>query len=192
MKRQSMKKLFFLTIVCFSLSSSVNTRLAEAWKIKSEESYIDFSARSTFTRVHGKIPGIQGEIKFSEDDLAGSKFNATLEPATLNTGNGKRDRHLKSADFLDVEKFPKIKFTSKKIEKSGDGYAVTGDLTIKDVTKEITFPFTFANHGNRGVFKGSFAINRREYNVGGKTKLAGDNINIDITTVAEKVPTAGN
>ncbi|MBX9850570.1 MAG: YceI family protein [Cytophagaceae bacterium] len=187
-----MRKLFFFAFLLISLSSSVNTRLAEAWKIKSDESYVNFSARSAFTRVHGKIPGIQGEIKFSEEDLAGSKFNASLEPASLNTENGKRDRHLKSADFLDVEKFPKIKFVSKKIEKTGNGYSVTGDLTVKDVTKEISFPFTFENQGNRGIFKGSFAINRQKYHVGGSTKLAGDNINIDITTVAEKVPTAEN
>lgn len=158
---------------------------ADVWKVKSEESHISFSAKSTFTRVHGKIRGIKGDIKFSESDLAGSRFNVSVEPKNLDTDNNKRDKHLRSADFLDVEKYSKIKFKSKKIEKTETGFSVTGDLTIKDVTKEISFPFTFENQNTNGIFRGNFAINRREYNVGSKTKLAGDIIDIEIVTLVE-------
>jgi polyisoprenoid-binding protein YceI len=163
---------------------------ADIWRVKSDESQIAFSARSTFTRVHGKIPGITGDIRFSENDLNGSWFNMSVEAKNLDTDNKKRDNHLRSADFLDVEKFPLIKFKSKSISKSETGFSVTGDLTIKDVTKEISFPFSFENQGSRGIFKGSFSINRREYHVGKKTRLAGDIINIDIVTVVESTSAA--
>jgi polyisoprenoid-binding protein YceI len=175
---------FFLGV--FFFFQIVYSQSAEEWNINANESYTDFAARSAFGKVHGKIPGVNGEIVFSESDLKNSHFDTTIEPAKLNTNNGKRDKHLRSADFLDVEKYPQIKFVSKKIEKTGDGYQVTGNLTLKDVTKEIVFPFTFENQGNKGIFRGSFTINRRDYNVGGKTKLAGDAINLDIVTVVQK------
>src|SRR5690554_5349493 len=98
---------------------------ADAWKRKVEESFISFDARSAVGRVHGKIPGLQAEIKFSENDLINSSFNAWLSPEKLDTENKKRDNHLRSEDFLDVLKYPAIKFVSKKIVKTDSGFEVT-------------------------------------------------------------------
>jgi polyisoprenoid-binding protein YceI len=182
-----MKKLLIATVTLLLFISGISLEPALPWKIKPNESYVNFSCKSAFTRVHGKIPDITGEIKFSENDLKNSKFTATIETAKLDTDNGKRDRHLKSADFLEVEKYPQIKFISKRVDKTESGYSITGDLTIKDVTKEISFPFTFENQGNRAIFRGSFSFNRRDYHVGGKTKLAKDKVDVDIVAVGEEV-----
>lgn len=177
------RKLLIATLFIFV---SFLVLAAEIWKTKTDESYVNFTTRGSFGKVHGKITGLNGEIKFNEQDLENSSFKAWVEAGTLDTDNKKRDKHLKSSDFLDVPKFPSIRFNSKKISKTEAGFEVTGDLTLKETTKEITFPFTFDNQGSRGVFRGSLSINRRDFNVGGKTKLAGDNIHIEVVTVVEK------
>jgi polyisoprenoid-binding protein YceI len=91
---------------------------SQIWKTKTDESYVNFTARSTFGKVHGKIKGLQAEIKFDEKDLENSSFKAWVESGTLDTDNKKRDNHLKSPDFLDVAKYPSVKFDSRKISKT--------------------------------------------------------------------------
>lgn len=178
-------KSVFILAILFA-AASLFAFAADVWRTKSEESYVTFEANSTFGSVDGKIPGIEASIVFSENDLENSSFIATNQPKNLDTDNKKRDKHLRSDDYLDVEKFPLIQFVSKKIEKAEQGFSVTGDLTIKETTKEITFPFTFENQGNRGVFKGNFTINRTDFHVGGQGKMAGHNIKIGVVTVVEK------
>lgn len=154
--------------------------------IITDESLVNITAKGAFGKVHGKIPGIRGEILFNEKDLENSYFNVFLTSSNLNTKNRKRDRHLKSSDFLNVEDYPTFKFRSKKIEKSENGYTVHGDLTIKETTQSVSIPFTYENQANKGIFKGLFSINRKEYGVGGDSKLVGDKIDIDIVTAIKK------
>jgi polyisoprenoid-binding protein YceI len=89
------------------------------------------------TNVRGGFSGMQGTVVYDPDDLNASSVDVTIETNTLSTGDTNRDTHVKSADFLDVEKYPTITFKSKKITKDGDGLKVTGDLTIHGVTKEV-------------------------------------------------------
>src|SRR5690606_38510675 len=117
-----MKRIKYL-LLSLCVLATLYVMAAEIWKTKTEASYVDFTGKSLIGKANGKISGIDATIKFSKDDLKNSSFTATIKPANLNTDNKKRDDHLKSADFLDVEKYPTIKFTSKKIEKTEKGFS---------------------------------------------------------------------
>jgi polyisoprenoid-binding protein YceI len=88
--------------------------------------------------VRGDFGKVSGTARIDPQDITKSSVEATIEAASINTRNEKRDAHLRNADFLDVEKYPTITFTSKRVEKLSDTrYKVTGDLTLRGVTKEV-------------------------------------------------------
>jgi polyisoprenoid-binding protein YceI len=90
------------------------------------------------SNVRGEFSGVAGTVVFDAEDSANSKVEAVIDATTIQTRDNQRDQHLKSADFFDVEKFPKIAFTSKKVAPVGDSeWRVTGDLTIHGVTREV-------------------------------------------------------
>ena len=108
------------------------------WKIDPAHSSAQFVVRHMMiTNVRGGFSGIQGTVVYDPDDLNASSVDVTIDTNTLSTGDATRDSHVKSAEFLEVEKYPTITFKSKKIAKDGDGLKVTGDLTIHGVTKEV-------------------------------------------------------
>src|ERR1035438_6164497 len=89
------------------------------------------------SNVRGEFSGIAGTVEFDPGAPENSRIEARIDAATIHTRDEQRDAHLKSADFLDVAKFPEITFVSKKIAGSGGEWKVTGDLTIHGVTKEV-------------------------------------------------------
>ena len=108
------------------------------WKIDPAHSSAQFVVRHMMiTNVRGGFSGLQGTVVYDPDDHGISSIDVTIDKKTLNTGDATRDTHVKSADFLDVEKYPTLTFKSKKITKDGDGLKVTGDLTVHGVTKEV-------------------------------------------------------
>jgi polyisoprenoid-binding protein YceI len=109
------------------------------YEIDPAHSSAQFSVRHMMiTNVRGGFSSVKGTIEYDSENLAATTINAAIDPSTIRTLDEQRDAHLKSADFLDVEKFPAITFQSKKIEKVGEGeYKVTGDLSIHGVTKEV-------------------------------------------------------
>jgi polyisoprenoid-binding protein YceI len=112
--------------------------LKTTWKIDPAHSSAQFVVRHLMiTNVRGGFSGMQGTVVYDPDDLSSSSIDVTIDTNSLSTGDATRDTHVKSADFLHVEKYPTITFKSKKITKDGDGLKVIGDLTIHGVTKEV-------------------------------------------------------
>jgi polyisoprenoid-binding protein YceI len=112
--------------------------LKTTWKIDPAHSSAHFVIRHMMiTNVRGGFSGVQGTVVYDPADLSSSSIDVTIDKNSLSTGDATRDTHIKSADFLDVEKYPTITFKSKKIATDGDGLKVTGDLTIHGVTKEV-------------------------------------------------------
>jgi polyisoprenoid-binding protein YceI len=109
------------------------------YKIDSQHSSAHFVVRHLMiTNVRGGFSGVQGIVVYDSDNPAASSVEATIDAASINTNEAQRDAHLKSADFLDVEKYPTIKFQSKHLKKLGDGeWSLAGDLTLHGVTKEV-------------------------------------------------------
>jgi polyisoprenoid-binding protein YceI len=110
------------------------------WNIDSSHSGAHFTVRHLMiTNVRGEFTGLSGTVDFDPAAPEGAKVTASIEASTVSTRDEKRDGHLKSADFFEVEKHPKLTFTSTSIAKKGDGLALTGDLTIRGTTKSVTF-----------------------------------------------------
>ena len=109
----------------------------------------------------GEFKGLKGTINFDPDNLASSKFDVSIDVATINTGNGMKNTHAVSDKWLDAAKYPVIKFTSRTITKTTEGFEATGELDMHGVQKEIKLPFTFQDN----LFKGGFEVNRLDYNV---------------------------
>ena len=111
---------------------------AEEYKIDPAHSKAQFSVKHLMmSNVRGEFGKISGTAVFDEKNPGATKIDATLDTATINTGVAQRDEHLRGADFFDAAKFPTLTFKSKSAQKSADGLAVTGDLTMHGVTKEV-------------------------------------------------------
>lgn len=120
-----------------------------AWNIDSAHSSVEFSAKHMMiSTVRGRFTQFNGTVNLNEDDLTGSSVEWTLQAASLTTGNEQRDAHLRSGDFLEAEKYPTITFKSTRVESAGaDRYTIYGDLTIKDVTRGVSFQATDEGQG---------------------------------------------
>ena len=114
---------------------------AATWNIDPVHSVAEFKVKHMMiSNVKGQFTGVSGMLKFDEQDVANSYVEATIDATTINTGEPQRDAHLKSADFFEVEKYPTLTFRSTLVaRKDEDNLAVTGDLTIHGVTKQVVF-----------------------------------------------------
>src|SRR5581483_9125920 len=149
--------------------------------------------------VVGRFTDVEGTISYDENDPSKSKVDAVIKTASVNTDNNMRDGDLKN-NFLEVEKYPEMKFTSTKVEKRGDQWIATGPLTIKDVTKTVEIPFeiTKANtqFGPAVGVSADFKINRNDYHVvkAGITDngaTVGNEISIELNVEAHAPKPAG-
>jgi polyisoprenoid-binding protein YceI len=109
------------------------------WNIDSAHAQTGFSVKHlVISTVKGEFAKTSGVLKLDDKDLTRSSVEATIDATTINTRLADRDTHLKSPDLFDTARFPTITFKSTKVEKAGDGLAVTGDLTMRGVTKSVT------------------------------------------------------
>lgn len=152
--------------------------------INASKSKVSFDIKNAGLNVEGSFTGISGTVNFDAANLGGSSVEATIDASTVNTGIDMRDKHLKEEDYFEVSKYPTLKFVSSAFAKSGSGYSVTGQMTIKDVTKTVTVPFTATTVGTTVTLKGTFEIDRRDYNVGGNSWIMGDEVKITLEVVA--------
>src|SRR5712691_11869010 len=116
------------------------------WTLDPMHTQVEFSAKHMgIMTVRGAFTGLTTEINFNEDDFTASSVDATIDARTLSTHDKQRDAHLKSPDFLDVEHFPTIIFKSTRIERAAhDQYTMTGDLTIRNVTRAVTLDVVYS------------------------------------------------
>jgi polyisoprenoid-binding protein YceI len=125
-----------------ALILSATAFAAETLQIDPAHSSVEFKVRHMLiSNVPGRLSGISGSINYDANDLAKSSIDVTVDTTTISTENESRDKHLRSADFFETEKYPQARFISKKIEKRGEQWYAIGDLTIKDVTKQVEMPF---------------------------------------------------
>jgi len=125
-----------ITALVLALPSAVP---AGTWKLDSAHTGVQFKVRHLMVSyVRGDFEKISGKIVYDEQDVSRSSADITIDAASINTRVAKRDKHLRSPDFLDVAKHPSLTFRSKKVVKAGDGkLKMTGDLTIRGVTREV-------------------------------------------------------
>ncbi|HET9500680.1 MAG TPA: YceI family protein [Marmoricola sp.] len=147
--------------------------LTGTWTLDPTHTRIGFVARHAMvTKVRGAFNEFEGAAVVDGDDLGASKVDVTIQATSIDTRNEQRDGHLRSNDFLSMEEYPTITFSSTGATKTGEaGFELTGDLTIKGVTQSVTIPFDFEGaatdpFGNlRAGFEGSVTINRKDYGI---------------------------
>jgi polyisoprenoid-binding protein YceI len=170
-------------LLFFVLSSG---SFAQSYKPVDDGSSIKFRIKNFGFNVGGKFSGIQGAVKFDPANLPASSFDVSIDAASINTDIDARDNHLRKPEYFDVKNFPRIKFVSTKVTNSTKAGTlfVFGRLTIKNTTKDISFPFTADPKGSGYHFKGEFRLNRRDFGVGGDNTIS-DNLTVflDINTV---------
>jgi polyisoprenoid-binding protein YceI len=170
------------------------------WKLDATHTSVEFSAKHLMiTTVKGRIADVEGTIEIDEKNPKNSSVEAVLKAASIDSRTTQRDDHLRSGDFLNVEKFPEIRFRSTKIEGGREEFKLTGDLTIRDVTKPITLDVTFEGEtkdpwgGERAGFSAKGKFDRRDFGLTWNQVLeaggvaVGNEIKINVEVEAIKV-----
>jgi polyisoprenoid-binding protein YceI len=160
-------------------TTAIPTTVTGAYTIDPVHSRVGFAARHAMvTKVRGSFNEFEGSGYFNVEDPAKSHLELTIKAASIDTRNADRDAHLRSNDFFSMDEYPEITFVSTKVEPAGsETYRVTGDLTIKGVTKSISFDLDYTGQatdpfGNHRIgFEGSTTINRKDWGVSGNVAL---------------------
>lgn len=170
------------------------------WNIDTSHSGAHFTVRHmVVSKVRGAFSRWQGTLAFDEQNPEASKVSVQIEAASIDTREGKRDAHLRSADFFDVAQYPTLSFESTKVEKvEGNTYRVTGDLTIHGITKQVVLDADYLGAGkdpwgnDRVGFEASTSINRKDFGLSWNQALeaggvlVGDKIEISLDVEAVK------
>lgn len=164
------------------------------WTIDPAHTHAGFAIKHLMiATVRGQFTDVKGTVLVDESDPTSAKAEITIGTGSVTTGDAKRDAHLRSPDFFDVERYPAITFRSKRVErKSGDTFRVIGDLTIRDVTREVPVDIELTGRakdpwGNeRAAFEANTKINRGDYGLTWNAALeaggvlVGDEVKISI------------
>ena len=170
------------------------------WTLDKAHSSIGFSVRHmVISEVTGNFKDFDISFTSSKDDYSDAAVDVSIKVASVNTDNERRDGHLKTDDFFNTEKFPQIKFKSTLFEKVGENkYKITGDLTIRDVTKKVMFDATYNGTikapwgATVSSWKATLAVNRFDYGLKWNKKIetggliAGDTVNITLNLELNK------
>jgi polyisoprenoid-binding protein YceI len=173
--------LFFLILTI----TTANLVFAQFLTPIDETSRVEFKIKNFGSVVNGSFKGLQGKIQFDPSAPAAAVFDVTVDTNTIDTGIGMRDNHLRKPEYFHVKSYPRIRFVSTKISTSGKPgeFIMTGNLIIKNTTREISFPFSYSG---TGLFKGQFQIDRRNYAVGGNSISLADNLTVYLNVMTKR------
>lgn len=182
-----------LLIMIIAVVAAATAGAADTWNVDPDHSNVDFKIRHLMSKTSGTFNEFSGTVVTDFDNLDAASVEFTIDAASIDTRNDKRDKHLRSPDFFNVEKNPSITFKSTSITKAGEGtFDVTGDLTMNGVTRQVTLPVEFIGTmkdpwGNtRAGFSLETTLDRKEYGIewnkaldaGGV--LLGDEVEVEI------------
>lgn len=169
-----------------------------ALEIDRSHSEIAFQVRHLLSKVRGRFTEFTGTIAFDETNPQASRVDVTIQAGSIDTAEADRDRHLRSADFFDVERFPTLTFVSTSVTPRGENaYDVAGDLTIHGVTRQVVLPASFLGAATdpwgqtKLVFEAELVLNRKEFGLlwnaaletGGF--LVGDEVRVSLSVQAQ-------
>ncbi|HET6255294.1 MAG TPA: YceI family protein [Puia sp.] len=165
------------------------------YKAVDQGSEVKFTISNFGFGVDGSFKGLQGNIDFDPRNAAAAHFDVSIDASTVNTDNNLRDSHLRNDSYFDVKNYPRIRIVSTSITPAGTAgtYQFTGQLTIRNTTKEISFPFTVSVMGEGAAspaggslnLKGSFVIRRKDFGVGGASTISNE-LTVSLNVIATK------
>ncbi len=201
--RNILKVAGLLAVGVVTVAASNYRPEVSAWNVDGAHSAISFSVRHFFTPVKGTFSDYEIDLNFDAENPENSTFEIKIAVASVNTGVEKRDNHLRSADWFETDKYPYMTFKSTSVKRVGTNeFLAVGDLTIKDVTKQVEFPITVLGikdipepmqdmlGGVKRVasFKSGSEIDRRDFDVGvgtwAETMIVGSDVAIEIVVEA--------
>lgn len=175
-----MKKFVFLLLI----SVCVETVYAQ-YQVTDNGSAVQFKIKNLGFGVTGSFTGLDGKIQFDPNKMPEASFDVSVDANAINTGIDMRDDHLRKESYFDVTKYPRIKIVSTKItSEAKNRFLFSGKLTIKNRTKEISFPFTAEPHDGGYIFKGSFRMNRKDFDIGGSSTIS-DQLEVTLNVYAK-------
>ncbi|HWL51476.1 MAG TPA: YceI family protein [Chthoniobacteraceae bacterium] len=189
-----------LLALCGALLTTSVVAAPESYEIDPAHTSIGFRIKHLFSSVTGRFNEINGSFTVDPQDPEKAEVKVTIPIASVDTGNEKRDGHLRTGDFFDAEKFKEMTFTSKSVKRTGENSAeITGDLSLHGVTKEVVLKTDFLGKGpgpdgvNRTGWKATTAIKRSDFGITyGKeiegTPLIGDEVEIILDIEAIQKP----
>jgi polyisoprenoid-binding protein YceI len=189
-----------LLLIAFAITVAAQVSTSKQYPIDMNHSNVGFSVpiMGGLSKVKGKFADFTVNLTNNEKDITKSSVNVVIKATSVDTGIEGRDRHLRTADFFDVEKFPEITFQSSRIEKKGKQLIAHGTLTMHGIAKEIALPFnvTGINENadktkkNIGYFA-SIVLNRRDYGINYTHKtipnFIGDEITVEIDLITRAI-----
>ena len=199
--RPTDRRLSATLAAAFALAFVAGTASAATETLNIDQSHtrVGFSVRHFFTPVRGEFKTVRGTIALDQANLAASKVDVEIDAASINTNHEKLDNHLRTEDFFDVEKNPKITFVSKSIDVKDNKGTMTGDLTMRGVTKPVTLAVEVGGIGKQGPgtiagFTATGKVNRKDFGIlwnktldQGGTML-GDDVTLEISVEAKTPP----
>lgn len=180
-----MLKKTVLGLAAGALLLNAGSALAANYKIdkQGQHAFIEFRIQHLgYSWIYGTFKDFDGGFTFDAKDPANDKVNVTINTASVDTNHAERDKHLRSAEFLNVEKNKQATFTSTEVKKDGEGYAVVGNLTLNGVTKPVTLAAKLVGEGKDpwGGYRAGFEAN-------GKIKLKDFGITTDLGPASQEV-----
>jgi polyisoprenoid-binding protein YceI len=168
------------------------------YKVDTDHSGVSFTIRHFVSNVPGRFKDFDGVIKYDKQNPAASSVNFTIQASSIDTDNTDRDNHLRGNEFFDVEKFPTLSFSSTSVKAlDADTLEVTGELTMRGVTKKVTMPVELLGsvktpRGEKAGFETSFKLDRKEYGITWNRALdaggaiLGDDVKVNISIEADR------
>lgn len=169
-----MLKKILLGLTAASLLASAGSALAADYKFDKEgqHAFIQFRINHLgYSWIYGGFNDFDGTFTFDESNPAADKVNVTINTNSVDTNHAERDKHIRSADFLNVSKYPQATFTSTEVKKDGDEYDIKGNLTLNGVTKPVTLEAKPIGQGNdpwgnyRAGFEAEGTIRLKDFNI---------------------------
>jgi polyisoprenoid-binding protein YceI len=188
-----------LTMLVCSITLVAQVSTGKPYPIDMNHSNVGFTVpiMNGLSKVKGKFTDFNVTLNVDEKDITKSNVNVVIKATSIDTGVENRDKHLRNADFFDVEKYPEITFQSARIEKKGKQFIAHGTLTMHGVAKEIALPFSVtgvnesADKTKKSVgYSASVVLNRRDYGINWSHRVpgfVGDNITVDIDLITRAV-----
>ena len=192
--RRALTYALFLALLLPALASAAPV----VYKVDSDHSGVGFTIRHFVSNVPGRFKDFDGVIKYDAQNPAASSVSFTIQAASIDTDNGDRDNHLRGNEFFDVEKFPTLTFSSTAVKAvDADTLEVTGELTMRGVTKKVTIPVEVLGvmkgpRGEKAGFETSFKVDRKEYGISWNRALdtggaiLGDEVKVNISIEADR------
>jgi len=192
-------------LLAMAISAAPSAAAPTTWKVDPAHTEVGFEVRHFFSKVHGVFHDMQGTIVFDDQDLSAIRIDASARVMSVDTGNKRRDAHLQTPEFFNAAKDSLLSFKSTKVEKSGkDKFKITGDLTMRGVTKSVVFDAEFLGSsaisvggqswGSKAGFSATTVVNRKDFGINWNEALdnggmmVGDDVTIILNIEANKAP----